>query len=103
MISFMNRWLCKNRITSRCESIPGDPSVCLRFRCPHLQDAENGPDNVSRFQCLQHLEGDRCYPKWDNIRDFLGKEDKVLKPNSPLKRNRPKFSLWKAVLSLFSL
>lgn len=103
MISFMNKWLCKNRVAGECKSIPGDPSLCLRFKCPHLREAENGPDDVPKFQCLQHLEGDRCYPKWDNIRDFLQKKDEPLKPNTPPKRNRPILSLWKAVLALFSL
>ncbi len=106
MFSFMNRWLCKNRLTDRCKSCPADPSMCLRFRCPNLREVEAGLEQtgkVSEFQCLQDLEGDRCYPKWDNIRDFLQKKDETLKPNTAPKRNRPKVSLWKAVLSLFSL
>ncbi len=106
MFSFLNRWQCRNRVGDRCKSIPIDPSMCLRFRCPNLREIEDAPGQigkVSKFQCRQDLEGDRRYPKWDNIRDFLGKEGDALKPGTAPKQNRPKSSLWKAVLSLFSL
>src|SRR5271157_144490 len=101
----MKRWQCKNRIADTCNSIPSDPSVCLRFRCPNLRHIEQGLDqtvNVPQCRCLQVPEGDRCYPKWDNIRSFLAREDEAVKPNAGPNFYQRIFRWGKALLSLSS-
>jgi hypothetical protein len=80
--------------------------MCARLQCPNLQQIQQMPGQTgtgTEFQCLQDPEGDRCYPKWDNIRDFLEKEEDTLKPKVSLNLNPHKSSWWKAVLALFSL
>jgi hypothetical protein len=106
MFSFLKRWQCKNRVGEGCKSCPEDTAMCLRLQCPNLQEIEDVSDETgkaSQFQCLQGPEGDRRYPKWDNVRDFLAKEEETPKPKASPNLNPLKTSLWKAVLSLFSL